>query len=229
MTTLPRKRATIPRLAAAPVAAPEFDSNWDRAPWQGVPELLLDGHMGTRPIHFPRVTAKLGWDDDALYVIFRVEDRFVRAVAQKHQDAVCTDSCVEMFFCPGPDAGNGYFNLEMNAGGTVLFHYQREPRQAHTPLAAADLAKLSINRSLPRIVEPEIREPVMWSVECRVPFAALEPSCTFARPRRGDAWRANLYKCGDETSHPHWLTWSPVDRPRPDFHVPDQFGTLVFG
>ncbi|MDA0991466.1 MAG: carbohydrate-binding family 9-like protein, partial [Verrucomicrobia bacterium] len=51
---------------------------------------------------------------------------------------------------------------------------------------------------------------------------------TLNRPAPGVSWRSNLYKCGDATSHPHWLTWSPIDRPKPDFHVPDQFGTLTF-
>jgi len=41
-------------------------------------------------------------------------------------------------------------------------------------------------------------------------------------------WRANFYKCADSTSHPHWLTWSPVDHPTPHFHLPAFFGTLEF-
>ena len=50
-----------------------------------------------------------------------------------------------------------------------------------------------------------------------------------ALPGPGVSWRANLYQCGDETSHPRWLTWSRVDLPSPDFHRPEFFGTLVFG
>ena len=40
------------------------------------------------------------------------------------------------------------------------------------------------------------------------------------------AWRGNLYKCGDRTSHPHWAAWSPVDEL--NFHLPRCFGTLRF-
>lgn len=209
--------------------APEADSNWDRPPWDKVPELRIDQFMGERPAHLPRVAAKLGWDADALYVTFRVEDAYVRAVARQHQDAVCMDSCVELFFCPGMDIARGYFNLELNCGGTALFNFQKLPRQSPTPITAKHLAQLTISRSLPHIVEPEIQEPVIWFVGCRVPFAVLTAYCPFALPEAGGTWRANLYKCGDKTSHPHWLTWSPIARPRPDFHVPDQFGTLTFG
>ena len=42
----------------------------------------------------------------------------------------------------------------------------------------------------------------------------------------GRAWRANFYKCGDQTSHPHWAAWSPVDEL--NFHLPRCFGTIAF-
>jgi hypothetical protein len=48
------------------------------------------------------------------------------------------------------------------------------------------------------------------------------------QPKSGVRWKANFYKCADKTSHPHWLTWSPVDYPTPKFHLPQFFGTLEF-
>ncbi|MFA5695554.1 MAG: carbohydrate-binding family 9-like protein, partial [Proteiniphilum sp.] len=38
--------------------------------------------------------------------------------------------------------------------------------------------------------------------------------------------RANFYKCGDETAEPHYISWSPIDLPAPDFHAPQFFGLL---
>jgi hypothetical protein len=37
---------------------------------------------------------------------------------------------------------------------------------------------------------------------------------------------ANFYKCGDETPEPHFLSWNPIDLPKPNFHVPQFFGQL---
>jgi len=39
---------------------------------------------------------------------------------------------------------------------------------------------------------------------------------------------ANFYKCGDDTSKRHYLSWNPVKTPNPDFHRPEYFGTLNF-
>jgi hypothetical protein len=39
----------------------------------------------------------------------------------------------------------------------------------------------------------------------------------------------NLYKCGDKCDTPHFLSWSPIGLPQPDFHCPDFFGEIVLG
>lgn len=205
------------------------DANWDKAAWRTAEPLELTHFMGKRPEHFPKVRARIAYDHESLYVIFRVDDRYIRAVARRHQDSVCTDSCVEFFFAPGPDVSKGYMNLEMNCGGTMLFHYQLVPRKDQVPVSPADLASILVAHTLPKRIEVEITEPTTWTVEYRIPFEILgryypDP----IMPAPGVRWRANLFKCADATSRPHWLTWAPVDKPSPDFHTPEFFGVLEF-
>ncbi|UCD30738.1 MAG: carbohydrate-binding family 9-like protein [Planctomycetota bacterium] len=205
-----------------------LDGNWEGPAWSNVKPIALSYFMGDRPEHFPRTQAKLLYDDKFIHVIFRVEDRYVRAVAQKHQGMVCRDSCVEFFFTPGTDVKAGYFNLEMNCGGTMLFHFQVIPRKGRE-IEAADLARIEIAHQMPKIVDPEISKPTTWTVQYRLPIDILEKYYPGAKkPRSGISWRANFFKCADATSHPHWLTWSKVDRRKPDFHVPECFGILEF-
>jgi hypothetical protein len=206
-----------------------IDADWTKPVWAETPAVTLTHAMGDPPEHRPAVQAKVRYDDERLYVIFHVEDRYVRAVAQHDQTAVYRDSCVEFFFTPGEDVTAGYFNLEMNCGGTMLFHFQHRPRGHPTPLRPEDLARVQRAASMPRIVDPEISDPVTWTVEYAIPTALLAAYCPSAvAPAPGVGWRANFYKCASATSHPHWLTWARVDRPRPDFHVPAFFGTLRF-
>ena len=211
-------------------AAITFDADWDGDFWKDVEPLELKHYMGDKPEHFPRVQARLAYDDRAIYVIFRVSDRFVRAVAQEHQGAVYRDSCVEFFCTPHTDIGQGYFNLEMNCGGTMLLHFQRAPGRDAVVLPAEDLAQIEVFHSLPQIVDPEIPDATEWTVAYRLPVDLLSKyfPAAMQRPASGVNWRANLYKCADDTSHPHWLTWSPVEFERPDFHRPQSFGRFEF-
>jgi hypothetical protein len=206
----------------------EIDGNWDKPAWKKVTPLVINHHMGEEPAHRPLVEAKLAWDDDSLYIIFHVEDRYVRAVAKKYQDPVYKDSCVEFFFTPGSDLGLSYFGLEINCGGTMLFWWYPEGKEA-IPVAAEEGDRVEIGHSMSKTVDPEIDEPTTWTVEYRLPFAVVKKYCFGARNPAPDViWRANFYKCADATSHPHWLTWSFIDHPTPQFHLPRYFGTLVF-
>lgn len=204
-----------------------IDGDWRKPAWEAIAPLAIDQVMGAKPVHCPRALAKLAWDAEALSGIFHVEDRYVRAVAGAYQDPVCRDSCVEIFFAPGPEL-DSYFNLEINCGGTLLFWWHPARREP-LPVAAEDGARVEIGSTLPRIVDPELAEPTPWNLEFRLPLAVVRRYCPeAAMPAPGGCWRANLYKCADATSHPHWLTWSCVAHPTPRFHLPEYFGALRF-
>lgn len=215
---------TIARLRA-PHA---IDAVWNKPAWKTVKSLSLNNSMGDRPDHFPRTRAKVGYDREALYVIFTVEDRYIKALAKQHQDTVCTDSCVEFFFVPGSGTTTGYFNFETNCGGIMLACFQTARNENLVQVSGVDMARITIAHSMPARVDAELTEPRTWTIEYQLPFDILRNYTKPVMPAPGVMWRGNFYKCADKTSHPHWLTWAPVDRPRPDFHRPEFFGTLEF-
>jgi len=202
--------------------------DWNQGQWSKAEVLKLANFMGTQPEHFPNTRAKLLYDNDNIYVFFRVQDQYVRAVAQDYHDAVCQDSCVEFFFTCGTDIAEGYFNVEVNCGGTLLFYHQTARGQNQQQVSVADCRQVKIISSLPSKVDPEITEPTVWTVKYALPIAILTKHAPVAKPGPGVTWKANFYKCADQSSHPHWLTWNPVDKPSPDFHLPQYFGTIMF-
>jgi hypothetical protein len=180
--------------------------------------------------HQPRTRVQLLYDDRMLYGRFRVEDRYVRCRRTGFQAEVYKDSCVEFFV--EPVLGRGYFNFEFNCGGALRAFFITDPTRvpggfkAFTPLSAADGERVRRVASLPAVVDPEIAAPTLWDLEFGIPLAVLAAYAGPAASPAGATWRANFYKCGDETTHPHWGAWSPVDRL--DFHRPPCFGELRF-
>ncbi len=227
-STLTTNQPEMKTYKVAEVSPFEVHTQWNGAPWDQIDPLYLRYHMGEKPAHFPNVMAKIAYDPHGIYVIFQVEDRYVKAVRTRHQEGVFKDSCVEFFFSPAGDSKEGYFNLEMNCGGTMLFHHQTEPRKNSVHIADDDLANIKVVTTLPKTVFPEIAKETTWTAAYHIPFEVLQTYQDLTPPTPGTVWRANFYKCADETSHPHWLTWSKIDFPRPNFHLPEFFGTLEF-
>jgi len=214
---------------------PSFTGNWSGGAWAAAEPVFVDHFHPSSSDHRPKTEVKILYNSAYLYVFFRVHDRYVRAVAEGFQGPVWADSCAEAFLRPRENGG--YFNFEMNCGGTLLLYYIEDPRRTEegfakfTPVAAEKVAGMRIYHSLPSRVDPEIEEPVEWRLEYSIPLAvfeaylgeAVDPS---GHPA-GGRWRGNFYKCGDQTSHPHWASWSPIGEEL-NFHCPEHFGTLEF-
>jgi len=207
---------------------PEIKGLWDGSVWENVTPIKINNYMGTAPQHKPDTQAKLLYDEDYLYVIFKVQDNYLLATAENFQDSVCQDSCVEFFFTPSQDITTGYFNIETNCGGTMLFRHQLTQGHAENEITPEDFSKIQIYHSEDKIINPQRNIPTTWIVEYKLPFNFLSKYTQMDKPESGVKWRANFYKCADATSKPHWLTWSVVDNPKPQFHLPEFFGTLLF-
>ncbi|GEM_PF-180943 len=209
------------------VRAPEGRCLWDGPAWAAAEPVAVNRFHAQSPSTHPKTLAKLLYEEDALHVLYRVEDRCVRAAATRFQERVCEDACVEIFLAPRP--AQGYFNFEMNCLGTLLAAFQQtkgDERVRHD--LPADLGgTVRVVSTLSGPLAEEEPGSVTWLVECRIPFAVLEAYVGPVRPVAASAWRANLYKCADKSTKPHYAAWAPIEG-KLSFHRPECFGTLVF-
>ena len=209
---------------------PDLTGHWDGPAWDQAETLELIHFRPEGSDHKPKTSVRLLYNSSGIFGIFRIEDHYVRSIHTKYLSPVYKDSCVEFFVKPKQD--KGYFNFEFNCGGALLCTYIVDPTR--TPEGFRDFVKLSeedgkqilIYHSMPDIVEPEITEAVTWFLEFFIPFSLLEQYVGSIGNVSNQSWHANFYKCGDETSHPHWASWTPL--PEKNFHMPECFGTLSF-
>lgn len=175
-------------------------------------------------VYRPETEARLCWTNEALHVRFHCyeENPVIR-----HTDAnspVYLDSCVEFFVLPMPEHDPRYLNFEFNAAGTMLLGrgVDRNDREMTYGL---DPARFSI------VAERELADAAgraYWALTFRIPFdwlAELYPGFSAAP---GQTMRGNFYKCESDAPQPHYLSWSHVDAPTPNFHLSAYFGSLAF-
>ena len=154
-----------------------------------------------------------------LFVRFFVRGLGLKALYAEDNEPVWQDSCVEVFI--GDVDGRGYRNFEMNCIGTLLSSHQRSRGVDVVRITPAEAATVIRHTSLDRTTFAEKEGIHQWTAVIGIPFALL--GCT----ERPSQLKANFYKCADGSRWPHYVSWSPIDTPKPDFHRPEFFGTLI--
>ncbi len=171
----------------------------------------------------PEVLFRISTDYKTIFLRYDVKEKYIRAQASKDNGPVWLDSCVEFFI--SPEGNDEYYNFEFNCIGTKLLGY----RQLGNPTehAAPDIMKhIQAWSSLGNEPFEEKTGDFSWHLMVEIPIKSLwkHPITDL----KGKVMKANFYKCGDELSEPHYLSWNPIDTKKPSFHQPRYFGELAF-
>jgi len=170
----------------------------------------------------PGCQFKIARSGQSLFIHFKVVEGNIRALYTNDQKPVWEDSCVA-FFCKEQEQDT-YFNFEFNCIGTCLAT-QRESRTLNVNLlSTASLHSIKRYASLGNASFDEKIGNFEWKLTIEIPFLVMNiPSDNLPEILMG-----NFYKCADETSVPHYLSWSHISTNQPDFHRPEFFGTIYF-
>jgi hypothetical protein len=162
--------------------------------------------------------ARLLWSDEALCIRFvgrQGEPLVVSATPQTEHKTMglWERDALEIFLTPEMDPSDRYFEFEAAPTGEWLdLSIHREPEgrvkewQFNSGMSAAG-----------RMAEAEV------TVAMRIPWGSLP-----GRPKAGDGWRGNLFRCVGAVPNRGYLAWQPTKTVQPNFHVPEAFGWLQF-
>ncbi|MEN7549337.1 carbohydrate-binding family 9-like protein [Rapidithrix thailandica] len=172
------------------------------------------------PYH-PEVQFHIAYNEAGIFLKYQVSEESTRAKYAQLNEAVYTDSCVEFFISLN---NTQYYNFEFNCIGTPLVGYgipgDRE-RLSHKQIF--NIRTLSSLGDQP-FEEKSLATP--WTLTIFIPTDAFlyDPDLQL----EGLSCTANFYKCGDELAKPHYISWSPIEYHKPNFHLPQFFGKIAF-
>lgn len=175
-----------------------------------------------------RTTAKLAWDDQALYLAWECEDPDIWSTLRQRDGNLWEQEVVEAFIDPDGD-GKEYAVFEINPLGTVVdLKIPRAVQGAPQDLEGARRWNASGWRSAVRVEGTTGRrddQDRRWTVETAIPLTSL-PGARRLPPRVGDVWRLQLFRIdrSKPLPAPQFSAWSATDT----FHNPARFGRLVF-
>ena len=171
----------------------------------------------------PAVSVQIAYNENELFLKYQVTEQSVKAEVAESNGPVWTDSCVEFFL--SPEGNDEYYNLEINCIGTALLGFRKkgEPTIHATEKQIATIRRIS---TLGESTFPERKETTNWQITIAIPWKAFFKHNL--EQIQGKKMRGNFYKCGDELSVPHFVSWTKIKTEKPSFHAPEFFGGLEF-
>ena len=186
--------------------------------WSKIPEIELQNRYIDTPSE-ARVFVKIAYSDDAFHIYMRAIDPVgIRREESGLLGEPYHDSCLEFFFCPIM-GDSRYFNFEFNSNKCLYVGYgKKQP----------DRARLIVD--VEELFTPDVSfTNDGWEIKYKIPFSFIRIFCPDFEAKANAPIRANCYKCADMMEPGHFLSWSFVDSEPLNFHVPECFGTMIFG
>lgn len=190
-------------------------------PWS-VPECarrvaLVDATDGSTPRLESEVAAY--HDGRRLLVVFSVRDDHLVASYLEHDQPLWEEDVVEVFLAP--ERLERYYEIEVNPLGTTFDAVVDSPRLERSSMTVdrgwtCEGLRAAIRRTT---VNGSVRVDTLVSIPAR----AIGASCA-----SGERWRANFFRVDRAPEGDEFSAWRPTGRRPADFHVPREFGTLLF-
>ena len=165
----------------------------------------------------PEVSLRPAFSDTHLALLYTVKEEHILGTVLECNGPVWEDSCVETFIKDPVE--EGYYNIEINCIGTPLAAH----RLSRTDFEHFDndrLGQIRCFSTLPHEKTDIDGQGRQWQVVELIPFSLL------GLDKAPESLETNFYKCGDNCRRPHYLSWSPIGLPVPNFHCPEFFGKI---
>ncbi|MCK5730224.1 MAG: hypothetical protein KAH68_04065 [Draconibacterium sp.] len=170
----------------------------------------------------PDLKFRIAHNKNEIWLKYYVTEKNILAKATLTNGDVYKDSTVEFFISID---NKNYYNFEFNCIGTI--HLAHGAGRGKRNLINSDIAeKIEIKSSLGNQPFEEKSGNFIWEMMIRIPVECFVfDNITSLHELKATA---NFYKCGDETSEPHFVTWKPIGTKNPDYHQPEFFREVYF-
>lgn len=201
------------------VDPPVAEADFENEIWQSCRPVTIS-HLwsGERGAATREAEARICWSNEALHVRFvgaQQEPLVVspNPVTDKKTLGLWDRDVCEIFVAPDTTNRSRYFEFEAAPTGEWV-----DLAITLTPSGRETDWEFASGFTTAAKVEQE-----RLFVGMRIPWSEVLP-----KPKPGDVWGVNVFRCAGPESPDRYLAWQPTHTPEPNFHVPKSFGTLYF-
>jgi hypothetical protein len=236
----------IPELTIMKLAAGEkivIDGKGDDKAWGGAASTgpFVDVGTGRPNTSFPvKGSAKIAWDDDAIYFLIDVKDPdlvgyFTTKEEQPKdwtaggQPMLWGKACAEIMLDPDGDGDNvNYYEIQINPQNKVFkSQFDTLQRPAGGPMGPFGHEewdpKMKNAVGVHGTIDDKNDKDEGYTVEVAIPWPAFEKGAKNRPPKPGDQWRINMYAMKGNGGP----SWSAI-LGQGNFHHAPRFGRITF-
>jgi alpha-galactosidase len=185
------------------------------AAWNKAPSIQFDRDWQGENADSQRATeVRLLWRAETLYIRFHCKYRTINVFADSRADGwryeLWDRDVAEAFLQPDSSDPLIYREFEVSPNGQWI------------DLAVSHGKIEELHSGLRRRVVVDEKTQT-WAAEMALPMKSLAADFD---PKH--SWRANFFRIEGKKEPRFYGAWSPTHSPKPNFHVPSAFGTLVF-
>jgi hypothetical protein len=170
----------------------------------------------------PGLKFRIAHTGNEIWLKYYVNEKNILAQETRTNGDVYKDSTVEFFISID---GKSYYNFEFSCIGTIHIGHG-EGRHNRTPVNPVIAEKIQIESTLGNQPFAEKSGDFNWEMMIQIPVECF--AFDKIKTLKGLQVTGNFYKCGDETSDPHFVTWNAIGTENPDYHCPEYFGKIDF-
>ena len=188
--------------------------------WQNSDEIKLEKYWcGALAENARHAEVRSVWSEKALFLRFQgnqSEPLVVNAKPERAEKRInlWERDVFEIFVAPDSSNPKSYFEFEVAPNGEWL---DAKIEILPDGTRRADFQFNSGMKSAVKILENKILAII------KIDWLAFGK-----KPRAGDIWRGNLFRCIGEGAGRGYLAWQPTKTSIPNFHVPEAFGKFEF-
>ena len=183
-----------------------FDAEWEKATVAQVDKINWPEYD-----YCPVTTVKMLYNEKGIFVQMETDEEDIIARCTTPNGRVCHDSCMELFLRPNENDAR-YLNFEFNAFNTLSLGCRKERNDKIVP----DVKNTYFNPQ-------SYVEKGLWILQYFIPFEFIDE--LFGG--HTNKMYGNIYKCGEDVKRNHFVTYAPIDTPKPDFHRPEYFEEFI--